>query len=54
MSPEFLDKGAFTTKSDIYSLGILIWEIFHMDTNPYKNITETMMLVDTSLRKVKT
>ena len=38
MSPEYLCKGIFTEKSDIYSLSILIWEIFMQDTVPYKDI----------------
>ena len=38
MSPEYLCDGIINEKSDIYSLGILIWEIFMEDTNPYKNI----------------
>ena len=38
MSPEYLCDGLINEKSDIYSLGILIWEIFMEDTNPYKNI----------------
>jgi serine/threonine protein kinase len=40
MAPEFLLDGIFTDKSDIYSLGILFWEIFSSDTVPYKNINE--------------
>jgi tRNA A-37 threonylcarbamoyl transferase component Bud32 len=38
MSPEYLCDGIINDKSDIYSFGILIWEIFMEDTNPYKNI----------------
>ena len=38
MSPEYLCDGIINEKSDIYSFGILIWEIFMEDTNPYKNI----------------
>ena len=38
MSPEYLCDGITNEKSDIYSFGILIWEIFMEDTNPYKNI----------------
>ena len=38
MSPEYLCDGIINDKCDIYSFGILIWEIFMEDTNPYKNI----------------
>ena len=38
MSPEYLCDGIINEKSDIYSFGILTWEIFMEDTNPYKNI----------------
>ena len=38
MSPEYLCDGIINQKSDIYSFGILIWEIFMEDTSPYKNI----------------
>ena len=37
MSPEYLCDGIINDKCDIYSFGILIWEIFMEDTNPYKN-----------------
>jgi serine/threonine protein kinase len=38
MSPEYLCDGIINDKCDIYSFGILIWEIFMEDTNPYKNV----------------
>ena len=38
MSPEYLCDGIINEKSDIYSFGILVWEIFMEDTNPYKNV----------------
>ena len=38
MSPEYLCDGIINEKCDIYSFGILIWEIFMEDTSPYKNI----------------
>jgi len=41
MAPEFIEERIFTNKSDIYSLGIVFWEIIHRDTIPYKN-TNTM------------
>ena len=37
MAPEFVLKGIFNEKSDVYSYGILMWEVFMEDTVPYKN-----------------
>jgi len=45
MAPEYLQNGTFSDKSDIYSLGILFWEIFMKDTLPYKNIKENSFLI---------
>jgi serine/threonine protein kinase len=45
MAPEYLQNGTFSDKSDIYSLGILFWEIFMKDTLPYKNIRENCFLI---------
>ena len=35
MSPEYLCEGIINDKCDIYSFGILVWEIFMEDTNVY-------------------
>ena len=45
MAPEYLQNGTFSDKSDIYSLGILFWEIFMKDSLPYKNIRENCFLI---------
>ena len=45
MAPEYLEQGIFTEKSDIYSLGILFWEIFMKDTVPYKGVEENVFLL---------
>lgn len=37
MAPEFVLKGIFNERSDVYSFGILMWEVFMEDTIPYKN-----------------
>ena len=37
MAPEFVCDNVFTTKSDVYSFAIVMWEVLMEDTNPYKN-----------------
>lgn len=52
MAPEFIVNKTFNEKSDIYSLGILFWEIFMRDTIPYKDINElTVLLGDYEILK---
>lgn len=50
MSPESLLEGIYTEKSDIYSLGIMFWEIMHRDTIPYKKINETCFYFEENLK----
>lgn len=46
MAPEMLSVGGrMSTKSDVYSLGVLIWEIFTGEL-PYAEIREQMQVVD--------
>ncbi|KAM4047440.1 receptor-type tyrosine-protein kinase FLT3 isoform 2-T2 [Anomaloglossus baeobatrachus] len=38
MSPESIFEGIYTIKSDVWSYGILLWEIFSLGINPYPGI----------------
>ncbi|XP_030056197.1 receptor-type tyrosine-protein kinase FLT3 [Microcaecilia unicolor] len=38
MAPESVFEGIYTIKSDIWSYGILLWEIFSLGVNPYPGI----------------
>ena len=39
MPPEALLLGKFTVESDIYSFGVLLWEIYTMALQPYYGYT---------------
>ncbi|NXH40895.1 FLT3 kinase, partial [Dicaeum eximium] len=47
MAPESLFERTYTVKSDVWSYGILLWEIFSLGVNPYPGIQ-----VDTNFYKL--
>ncbi|TNN19530.1 Fibroblast growth factor receptor 2 isoform 2 [Schistosoma japonicum] len=55
LAPESLTDRLYTTKSDVWSFGILLWEIFTLGSTPYPNIdaTEVMPLILSGVRNEK-
>ena len=49
MSPEAIFDSIYTTESDVWSFGILLWEIVTLGDTPYKNLSveevESIMLM---------
>jgi len=52
MSPESLIDGVFTTHSDVWAFGVLLWEIMSLGQQPYpgRNNQEVMSFVRTGGR----
>lgn len=49
LSPETLNTGLYTQKSDVFSFGILVWEVFSNGSEPYKGMGNAEMLVSARL-----
>ncbi|CAH3033098.1 unnamed protein product, partial [Pocillopora meandrina] len=44
MAPESLDSGVYTSKSDVWSFGVLLWELCTMGGIPYPGISNRELL----------
>jgi len=52
MAPESVQAGKFSHKSDVFSLGILMWECYSLGMEPFSDLTavETAMAVGSGKR----
>ena len=48
MAPESINDNIFSSASDVWSYGILQWEMFFPDRNPYHNMQTTQMVAKVS------
>lgn len=45
MSPESLKDGVFTTYSDVWAYGIVLWEMVTLASQPYQGLSNEEVLI---------
>jgi serine/threonine protein kinase len=43
MSPESMERQTFNTETDIWSYGVLVWELFSRGMAPYSNVDNNFL-----------
>lgn len=52
MSPESLADGVFTTKSDVWSLGVTLWELATFGSFPYQGLSNSEVVERVKLGRI--
>lgn len=46
MAPESMSKKQFSSASDVWSYGVLLWEMFNPDEMPYPNFDNMQLVIE--------